>query len=106
MNSFINSIYAELEMRAKNATMENRNDIIRDIREASLYGKIQSYEEIHLMDLLNLEEADDIDVEFEDNRETGIKLETQEEASDMSYLDDYEEEEEEKEEGFLGFLNE
>ena len=106
MNIFVNEIYAQLEFRAKNATEENIDDIIRDIREASLYGKIQSFEEIHLMDLLDLKQADDIDSDFIEEKDTGIRLEEQEVLPDMSYLDDYEEEVEKKEEGFLGFLNE
>lgn len=111
MNVFENKVYSDLEKRAKSYIEngnENLENILRDIREASLYGKIESYEEIHLMDILNLDSADDIDdgyVEKHDETTGGIPISFgKEEKIDTSYLDDYEEEEEEKESGFLGFL--
>lgn len=112
IGNFFNTVYLEIETRIQNLGT-NENDsvekIIRDIREASLYGKIESSEEIHLMDLLNLEKNEDIDDGYRqviDETTGGIDVTFEEkEIHDMSYLDDYEEEEEEKEEGFLGFLN-
>lgn len=108
LNNFINPVYNDLEQRILNG-LDNKENIIRDIREASLYGKIQSYEEIHLMDMLNLESADDIDDGYNgihvDKTTGGISINIdEEEKHDMSDLDDYEEEKEEEESGFLGFL--
>lgn len=108
INNFINPIYNNLEKRIKEG-IEDKEKIIRDIREASLYGKIQSYEEIHLMDLLELESAEDIDDGYTGptiNETTGgISTQFEEEETyDMSELDDYEEEKEEDDSGFLGFL--
>lgn len=111
INNFVNPVYMDLENRITeyiNDGNEDLEDIIRDIREASLYGKIQSYEEIHLMDLLDMEQNEEIDDGYVKvvNKSTGgidVKFE-EEEVHDMSYLDDYEVDEEQKEEGFLGFL--
>lgn len=112
MNTFVNEVYANLERRVRiysENKIGNFDDIMRDIREASLYGKIESYEEIRLMDLMNLDTAEDIDdgyVEVHDRTTGGIQTTfKEEEKHDMSYLDDFEEEEEEKDTGFLGFLN-
>lgn len=109
---FINTVYVDLENRIKDY-MKNKNEdlelILRDIREASLYGKIASYEEIHLMDLLELEEAEDIDdhyVTVVNENTGGLQVDFKEdEKHDMSFLDDFDDDNEEKEEGFLGFLN-
>jgi hypothetical protein len=111
LNNFSNPVYIDLEMRIKKYLEDEEEDvekIVRDIREASLYGKIESYEEIHLMDLLDFEQAENIDdgyVKQIDKTTGGLQVEFEEEEKhDMSYLDDYEEEEEEKDEGFLSFL--
>lgn len=110
-NIFENKVYSGLEKRAKAYASGCDIDLptlMRDIREASLYGKIESYEEIHLLDILDLEQAEDIDdgyIQKFDETTGGIQTEFEkEEEHDMSYLDDYEEEEEEEESGFLGFL--
>lgn len=108
---FENKEYARLEALVKSYVNDGEGDIdsiIRQIRAASLYGKIESYEEIHLMDLLPLNMADDIDdgertVYDETTGGIPVNME-QEEAPDMSYLDDYDEEEEEEESGFLSGL--
>ena len=108
---FENKEYARLEALVKNYVNDGEGDIdniIRQIRAASLYGKIESYEEIHLMDLLPLNMADDIDdgertVYDETTGGIPVNME-QEEAPDMSFLDDYDEEEEEEESGFLSGL--
>jgi len=108
---FSNQVYSDLEKRInlylqyRTGSLEN---ILRDIREASLYGKIESYEEIHLMDMLELKKAEDIDdgvIEMHDKTTGGITpVFEKEEKYDMSYLDDYEEKMEEEESGFLSFL--
>lgn len=108
---FENKEYARLEALVKSYVNDGEGDIdsiIRQIRAASLYGKIESYEEIHLMDLLPLNMADDIDdgkrtVYDETTGGIPVNME-QEETPDMSYLDDYDEEEEEEESGFLSGL--
>lgn len=108
---FENKEYARLEALVKSYVNDGEGDIdsiIRQIRAASLYGKIESYEEIHLMDLLPLNMADDIDdgertVYDETTGGIPVNME-QEETPDMSFLDDYDEEEEEEESGFLSGL--
>lgn len=108
---FENKEYARLEAMAKNYVNNsegNIEDIVRQIRAASLYGKIESYEENHLMDILPLGMADDIDdwqKNICDETTGGIPINMeQEEMPDMSYLDDYDEEEKEEESGFLSGL--
>lgn len=108
---FENKEYARLEALVKSYVNDgegNIDSIIRQIRAASLYGKIESYEEIHLMDLLPLNMADDIDDgerTVYDETTGGIPVNMEkEEAPDMSYLDDYDEDEEEEESGFLSGL--
>lgn len=110
-NIFANQTYMMLENAVKGYLNGNGNieDIIRDIKSASLYGKIETHEEIHLMDMLCLEKAEDIDdgyIEKHDMTTGGIpvELENEERYGDMSYLDNYEEEKEEEESGFLSFL--
>lgn len=107
---FINITYMNLENQIKDYMKNGGNLelIIRNIRKASLDGEIASYEEIHLMDLLELEMEEDIDDHYvqQFSKDTGglpIILE-EEEKHDMSYLDDFNDYSE-KEEGFLGFLN-
>lgn len=111
MNQFENKIYSGLEKRVmafNECGIGDFEDIMKDIRAASLYGDIESYEEIRLMDLMKLKEADDIDdgyIEVRDKTTGGIQVDfNEEEMHDMSYLDDYDKEEEQEEHGFLGFL--